>query len=351
MKSTVSRSSLLFITDPWDTLDHPRDTSLRLIQAAVALGIPTTWCDVKSIRLEGDSILLDAATVTGVGKGRGPGDFKLDAARACSPFAFNRLIYRVDPPVDLAYLQPVQMLALALKQAPPGRAKKVELVNSAEALFFANEKLEPLLLGKLMPPSCVSSQISALEKFGRAEGKVVLKPLHEAQSHGVELLDFGNVSGGSKALGALRETLKKATRDQSLPVLLQRYLPGIHQGEQRLWFLDGKLLAHARKRPKSGEFKIDMDQGGTLVASTLSAAEKKAAPRIARALKARGVRLAAVDLIDGFVTDYNITSPGLISQMETVTGRDLATPIVRSLAATSSKPISSKPKSRRLGKR
>ncbi len=322
------RKSLLFITDPWDTLDHPRDTSLRLIQAALASGIPAAWCDVRSIRLEGTSILLDALTVKSVAGERGAHDFQFQAPRSCSPLSFNRLIYRVDPPVDLAYLQPVQMLALALKKAPAAAAKKVELVNPAEALFFGNEKLEPLLLGKFMPPSCVSSQITVLEKFGRAEGNVVLKPLHEAQSHGVELLDFSKSTSVSKNLAAL----KQATRDQTLPVLLQRYLPGIHQGEQRLWFLDGKLLAHARKRPKSGEFKIDMDQGGTLVASTLSAADKKAVPVIARALKARKIRLAAVDLIDGFVTDYNITSPGLITQMETVTGRDLATTIVRALS-------------------
>lgn len=317
------KKKLLFITDPWNTLDHAKDTSLRLIQAAVAQKIPAYWSDVKSIRLEGGRIKLDTFRVNTVDPARAASNFHFDQPRALEPSAFDRLLYRVDPPVDPAYLQPLQMLVLGI-----AGKKKSQLVNPAEALFAANEKLEPALLGKLMPPSCVSSQLSHLERFGKAEGRAVLKPLHEAQSHGVELLDFTSEAGLQNA----RTAIAKATGGERLPVLLQRYMAGITEGEQRLWFLDGKLLAHARKRPKAGEFKIDMDQGATLVASKLSSAEKRAAALIAKALKARRIRMAAIDLIDGLITDYNITSPGLITQMEAVTGRDLAKPIVMRLA-------------------
>jgi glutathione synthase/RimK-type ligase-like ATP-grasp enzyme len=113
--------------------------------------------------------------------------------------------------------------------------------------------------------------------------------------------------------------------------MLQRFLAGIRNGEQRLWFLDGKLLAAACKRPKAGEFKIDMDRGGTVATTKLSAREKKAALKIGKHLRARGIRLAAVDLIEGYVTDFNFTSPGLLVQMEALLGENLAKPVIRAL--------------------
>lgn len=311
---TVKKArGILWVTDPWNTLDHAGDTSLRLAQACVKLKIPTYWCDVRSIRWEEGAVLLDAREIRA--------DNELGPVRAAQPREFLRLVYRTDPPVDLAYLHPMQLLALGLE----GQTSS-ELVNPAAALALANEKAEAGLLGPLMPPSRIATRLEDLEPFLRAEGKAVLKPLHEAQSHGVELLD-------SARMDAARSAIERATQGFTRPTLLQKYLPGITNGELRLWFLNGKLLACARKLPKQGEFKIDMDQGGRVAAATLKASDKRAAAKIGARLRARKIRMAAVDLIDGFVTDYNVTSPGLIVQMERALGRELAPTIVKSLIA------------------
>lgn len=310
--------SVLWVTDPWDTLDHPRDTSLRLAEACLALKVRASWCDVRSIRWEGNRVLVDAREIRRVGPDRASASIELGPPVPRKPSEFARLVYRTDPPVDLAYVHPLQLLALGLE------GSKSELVNAAAALLLANEKAEAGLLGPLMPPSRIASRFEDLEPFLRAEGKAVLKPLHEAQSHGVELLDASRAD-------TARTALDRATQGFSRPTLLQRYLPGIHQGELRLWFLNGKLLAAARKLPKQGEFKIDMDQGGSVAVAKLSAADKRAALRIGARLRARRIRMAAVDLIDRYVTDYNVTSPGLIVQMERALGVELAPAIVKSL--------------------
>ncbi|MBC7692464.1 MAG: hypothetical protein H7222_11935 [Methylotenera sp.] len=313
----------LWVTDPWDTLDHRRDTTLRLIEESVTLGYENHWCDVKSIRLLTNRVLLEAREVQGVFPGRSAKDFKLAAPLTVSPTTFTQIHYRVDPPVDLAYLHPLQLLALGVRKKPSS-----EIVNSASALFSANEKMEAALLGELMPASLVSGQKNVLREFGIEQKKTILKPLFQAQSNGIELLDWDTPAELEKA----EHSISAATDHFQRPILLQRYLPGIAQGEQRLWFLNGKLLAVARKKPKSGEVVINMDQGGSLVATQLNAHEIKASKQIGKRLRARKIRLAAVDLIEGYVTDFNLTSPGLLTPMETLLGRNLARPIIQSLA-------------------
>jgi glutathione synthase len=317
----------LWITDPWETLDHARDTTLRLAQEALSFGIENHWCDVRSIRWENGQVLLDARAIESMGDDRSETSIELSSPFTASPLDFQSLQYRTDPPVDLAYQHPLQLLHLAL-QAEPRATRRPELVNPISALLLANEKLEAGLLKGLLPPTAVSSQWEPLERFGAAEKKTVLKPLHLAQSKGVELLDWTTPKGRAHA----RRLIEDATGKFERPVLLQRYLPGISKGETRLWLLDGKLLACARKLPLKNDFRVNIDQGSRLAPHSISAHERKASALIGKRLQALGVRLAAVDLIDGYATDFNVTSPGLITQMEQVLKKNLARPIVHALA-------------------
>jgi glutathione synthase len=326
----MKKKTFLWITDPWSTLDHPKDTTLRLAEEALALGFENHWADVKTLRLEDGRVVLDVRQIEGVFPGRGEKAFRLAAPVARRPSEFGSIHYRVDPPVDLAYLHPLQLLAHDVRSRSKlglGRPKS-EIVNPALALFRFNEKFEAARLKELMPPSLVASQWEALERFGRAQGQTVLKPLHEAQSKGVELLIWDSPAGVERA-----ETMLRATSAQfSTPVLLQRYLPGIQQGEQRLWFVDGRLLGCVRKLPKTGDFRVNLDQGSRVVATELSRPEARAARKIGEHLRRTKIRLAAVDLIEGYITDFNFTSPGLIPQMEFVLGVNLARDIILALA-------------------
>jgi glutathione synthetase len=317
------KNRLLWITDPWDTLDHPRDTTLRLAEEGLNLGIEQYWCDVKSIRLEGNLVCLDASQILSVESPRAPTCFEWGEIQTTSPDEFTSLHYRTDPPVDHAYLHPLQLLALGLRNA-----RKCEVVNPLEILFQGNEKIEAATLSDLMPPCLVSSHWERLQAFGKNQGKTVLKPLFDAQSHGIELLDWSSPSGIEEA----EKKLNLATSGFQAPVMLQMYLKGISEGELRLWFVDGKLLAAVKKHPITGDFRVNMDQGSRLSPVTLSKSEKLKASRIARHLRSRKIRLAAVDLIEGYVTDFNFTSPGLIPLMEDVLNKNLSRSIMKALA-------------------
>ncbi|HYD41502.1 MAG TPA: hypothetical protein VEB43_11800 [Anaeromyxobacter sp.] len=315
----------LWVTDPWETLDHPRDTTLRLVEEALRLGHEAWWCDPSGPRLEAGRGRALVRAVRAAPPGRAAAGWALGPPEDQALAAFDQVHYRPDPPVDRRYLEHLQLLAAGCHG--PGAP---ELVNPWPALFAQGDKLGPPSLARALPPTVVSSSWEQLAAFGRGEGRTVLKPLGGAQSRGVRLLDWTSPAG----VTAAREAVEAASDGLARPVLLQRYLPEVRAGEKRLWFVDGQLLAYARKRPLPGSFLVNMDEGSTCEACALAPAEAALADAVGSALAADGVRLAAIDLIAGHVTDWNLTSPGLVPLLEDVLGRNLARPIVQSLART-----------------
>jgi len=321
---------LLWLTDPWEWLDHPRDTTLRVIEEAVSLGVECTWADVRSLAWSPAGTSVDARRVSRVSPGREADAFELEPVRAARPSDFDQIQYRMDPPVDLSYLHPLLLVASDLElRARQDGSCHTEVVNPLAVLLGCNEKLSTAFCPELAPPSLASAQWERLREFGEREGQTVAKPLHQCQSKGVELLGWRTTSEIERS----HELLQTLSDGFHRPVLLQRFLPEVHQGETRLWLVDGTLLAHARKIPAEGTFRIDMDRGGSLCSHELTERERTAVPAIEAALRQRRIRLAAVDLIDGWVTDFNLTSPGLLPAMEVVLGRNLARPTVETLLA------------------
>ncbi|MEN9722231.1 MAG: Glutathione synthetase [Pseudomonadota bacterium] len=314
----MKAQSWLFVTDPWNTLDHANDTTLRLIEASVLQGIACFWCDVRSVRFADGEAWVDAHAFTsgGIARARKQGSLPKGTSKKLQVRRFHQIHYRVDPPVDLAYIHPLQLLAQSARE---------RLVNPVESLLLFSEKTWAAEIPERFPETLVSAQEAPLLGFLRRKKQVVLKPLNQAQSKGVIKLSS---SQPSHAL----EHLQAATDQFCRPIVLQEFLPEVaKKGETRLWFVDGRLIAAAQKVPAAGEFIINMDQGGFLEPRTLDATERQAARQIGALLKKNRIRLAAVDWISGKITDFNITSPGLIVAMEKTLEQDLATKIVRSL--------------------
>jgi glutathione synthase len=311
----------LWVTDAWETLDHPRDTTLRLIQEALAAGEAASWCDPAGLRFESGRVLARSRRVRSAPPGRESGGWILDSPEDVEVSRFDLVLYRTDPPVDRRYFEHLQLLACCT-----GRGG-AELVNPAQVLLRCTDKLGPAALARAMPATIVSSSWECLCAFGRAERRTVLKPLGGAQSRGVQLLDWATPAGRERA----RHEIEGLSDGLARPVLLQRFLEEIHDGEKRLWFVDGQLLAHVKKRPVEGTFLIDMDKGAACLPCDLTLGEARLASAIGDAFRAEGVRLAAVDVIAGQVTDWNLTSPGMLPTMERVLDRNLAATVVRAL--------------------
>ncbi len=325
MKSKSTQ--ILWITDPWETLDHPKDTTLRLVEECLKLGAACFWASPRMITLEDNRTRIQARELRDLGKTRIKEEIFWGNPTLYGVADFQQIYYRTDPPVDAHYLHPLFLLARA---TPHGRP----VIHAPLSLLFSNsEKIIPPELEDYAPRSKVATTWDDFQGYGKKLGQTVLKPLHMAQSQGVELLDWKSTEGVQRARAALEGLTEKFTR----PAMLQEFLPGIAKGETRIWYIDGRFLACARKLPAPGQFRIDMDHGGALAPHTLDDREKKASLAIGRWLSKNAVRLAAVDLIDGKITDLNFTSPGLIVGMEQVTSRNLAREIALQICGARSR--------------
>ncbi|MBL7715336.1 MAG: hypothetical protein JNL01_07680 [Bdellovibrionales bacterium] len=326
-KKTTPKLKVLWITDKWASLDHPRDTSLRLMEESLKMGWQCWWCSSADLSLQNDGIKVRvrarADQVKSVSEDRSASSFQWGDSQVFEIAQFDQVHLRIDPPVDHRYIHLVQLLNFGLT----GKHQR-KLVNPAMALLTLNEKMTPFLDPKIAPQAMVACDWENLLKQGQIFQTAVSKPLHQAQSKGVEKVSFKELND----LDASRKELGFLSNQFSELIMLQQFLPGITAGETRIWFVDGKVLATVRKIPQAGEFKIDMDRGSTVQAHTLTKEEKKQIPKIQKILNANQVRLAAIDLIDGRVSDFNVTSPGLIVQMEKVLGRNLAIEVLRGLA-------------------
>jgi glutathione synthetase len=303
------------VVDPWDTLDHAKDTTLRLIEEGLAAGAECTLAENRWIGLDHGIPHAETTRILGITRPREPANIRRGERRWEPLTAFNHIFYRTDPPVDLSYLLPLQILAAS---RGPGKSGPT-IHSSPESLFALNEKWAAAGLGTLFPKSFVSASVDRLAEFAASQGKVVLKPLYLAQSKGVEVLDTRTFS-----VSTIRDRLRLATEGERLPVIVQEFLPGIAEGETRLWFVDGTVLASVKKIPSTGESIIDMDRGGRLAPTKLSASDRAAGKKIGSFLKRHRILFAAVDLIDGKVTDFNHTSPGLLVAMEDLLKENLA---------------------------
>jgi len=153
-----------------------------------------------------------------------------------------------------------------------------------------------------------------LQNLFAHDTEIVSKPLHLAQSIGVKK------HSTPKNHHEWHELLKSLTVNFTQEVLIEEYLPEINQGEVRMWFAGEKFIAALKKFPKNGDFRVLIDEGSKVAAHSLTTEEEAIAIKIGKSLKNQGIFLAAIDLIGNKICDYNITSPGLLVQLEQVHG-------------------------------
>jgi glutathione synthase len=302
----------LFVIDPIDRLKPAKDSSVALMQAAERAGRPVWVATLAD---------LSAAERPGPVAGRGHGTWVLATPVTCEPWyalgeaqrlpleAFAHVWMRKDPPVDEAYLYATHLLELAERHG-------VRVINRPSALRAWNEKLSSLRWSHLMAPTLVASRVAELAAFTAAHGEVVLKPLGGRAGQGVVF--------ASATTPGLRALLELVTGMETLPVMVQAFLPGVAAGDKRILLVDGEPLGAVNRVPSGGEFRSNLAVGGQPEATGLSDAERAICAELAPALQAEGLFFVGIDVIDGRLSEINVTSPTGIREVERLGGIPLA---------------------------
>jgi len=209
--------------------------------------------------------------------------------------AFDAVFMRKDPPFDIPYLHATQLLDLAQQDG-------AFVLNHPTGLRAANEKLYALHFPAVIPPTLVSPDPLRLKGFlEELGGEMIIKPIDGHGGAGVFYLhrDDRNVNS----------LLETATREGREPIIAQRYLPEVRQGDKRLIVLNGTPLGGALRVPRADEHRGNIHVGGTCVKAEVTALDYAICRELAPRLRQDGLYFVGLDIIGDFLTEVNVTSP------------------------------------------
>ena len=221
--------------------------------------------------------------------------------------AVDVILMRQDPPFDMAYITATHMLEMV--------HPRTLVVNDPIHVRNAPEKLYVTHFKELMPPTLIASDRSPILDF-RAEHKdIIVKPLFGRGGAGVFHIDTEDEN-----LNALLEMFTQLYRE---PVVVQRYLPEVRAGDKRIILIDGEPAGAVNRVPPPGEARSNLHVGGIPERSSLTSRDREICEAIGPALKEKGLIFVGIDVIGGYLTEINVTSPTGLQEINRFDGVQL----------------------------
>jgi glutathione synthase len=203
------------------------------------------------------------------------------------------VLMRQDPPFDMAYITATHIL----EHIHP----KTLVVNDPASVRNAPEKLFVTHFPDLMPETLISADIRQIRRFRDKHGDIILKPLFGNGGAGVF-----HVKPEDPNLNALLEMFTERSRE---PLVVQRYVPDVRKGDKRIILVDGVAMGAINRVPAAGEARSNMHVGGRPEPTTLTDREREICDAIGPELRKRGLIFVGIDVIGGYLTEINVTSP------------------------------------------
>ena len=236
---------------------------------------------------------------------RARGDhYSLGAAETLDLAGMDVILMRQDPPFDMAYITATHLLEHVHPQAL--------VVNDPAQVRNAPEKLFVTHFAELMPPTLITSRREEILEFRREHKDIIVKPLFGNGGAGVF-----HVKPEDENLGALLEMFTQMYRE---PIIAQRYLPEIRQGDKRIILVDGKPAGGVARIPQAGEARANFHAGGTAQKTGLTTRERQICEAIGPILAERGLIFVGIDVIGDYITEINVTSPTGIQEINALDG-------------------------------
>ena len=321
MSQTMSQQNqekslkILVIMDPIERVNYKKDTSLAMMWAAQDRGHQLGYCQIHDLWLDRGQLMVDTQPLT---VKRDPTDFYTLGDKATGSVAdYDVILMRKDPPFDMRFIYATYMLDHA-------KAAGVLVVNDPQAIRDCNEKLFATWFSEYMSPTIVTSKQAHIRKFIAEHQDVIVKPLDGMGGTGIFRL-----TADSPNIGVTIEVL---TELETLPIMAQRYLPEIKEGDKRVLIVDGVVVDYSLARiPSKGETRGNLAAGGSGVAMPLTDIERQVAEVVAPIVKEKGLMFVGLDLIGGRITEINVTSPTCVREIDDQCGTDIATDFIMAI--------------------
>lgn len=310
-----------FIIDPLSKLDPGHDTSVALMEAAQLLGheVWVTKAQELSVVNSKAWALLEQVQLTPVElvEGRWVVSeqwYSISKAVLRSLEEMDAVFMRTDPPVTIPYLYATYILDYI-------NPDKTLVINTPAGIRMANEKMYALQFKEVIPETIVSQDKSVIRKFVEQREAAVLKPLGGKAGEGILFLEASD-----RNFNSLVEISTKQGRE---PVMVQTYLPAAKDGDKRIILLNGKPIGAVNRIPTGKEFRGNMAVGGRVAATEMTPEDRKICDRVGPQLEQDGLYFVGIDVIGGYLTEVNVTSPTGIREIDRLSGTRLGQEVIK----------------------
>jgi glutathione synthase len=305
------------VMDPISQITYKKDTSLAMLVAAQQRGWELYYMEQGDLYLAGDKAMARMRPLTAA---YDPHQWHTLGEAEERPLAdLHVILMRKDPPFDNNYIYSTYLLERA-EQAG------TLVVNKPQALRDCNEKMFATEFPRCCPPLLVSSRADRLKAFHKEHGDVIFKPLDGMGGSSIFRLkaDDANIS-------VIIETL---TLHGNLPIMAQRYIPEIVNGDKRILLVDGEPIPYALARvPAIGESRGNLAAGGSGIAQPLSDRDRWICEQVKDSIKAKGLLFVGLDVIGDYLTEINVTSPTCVREIDAAYNLDIAGDLMNVIAS------------------
>jgi len=292
--------------DPIERINIRGDSTFALLLEAQRRGHALAYYTPDRLALRGGEVF---ATVAPLEVRDREGDhFTLGPAARAEVSAFDVVLLRQDPPFDLAYITTTHLL----ERVQP----RTLVVNDPAAVRNAPEKMFVMEFPELMPPTLITRDLAEIKAFRAEHGDIVMKPLYGKGGEAVFRLAREDLNFGS-----LYDLFTTTFREQWV---VQKFLPAVKDGDKRIILVDGEFAGAVNRVPAADDLRSNMVRGGIPKETELSARERDICARIGPSLRERGLLFVGIDVIDGYLTEINVTSPTGIRAVKNLGGPDIA---------------------------
>ncbi|MBD2163752.1 glutathione synthase [Calothrix membranacea FACHB-236] len=319
---------LAFIIDPIHQLDPCHDTSVAMMEAAQILGheVWITQANLLSV-VEGKAWailqrveLIPVELVDGRYFAANPWyKLSLDQRAFACLETMDAVLMRTDPPVNDAYLFATYVLDYIDQN-------KTLVINSPNGIRGANEKMYALQFTNVIPETIVSADKQVIREFVEAKGAAVLKPLGNKAGEGILFLQSGDRNFNS--------IVELSTFQGRVPVMVQTYLPEAKEGDKRIILLNGEPIGALNRLSSGSDFRNNMAAGGTVAPTKITSREHEICTQVAEKLRQDGLIFVGIDVIGGYLTEVNVTSPTGIREIDRLDNTNLGRDVIQWIEQT-----------------
>jgi glutathione synthase len=292
--------------DPIERINIRGDSTFALLLEAQAREHEISYYTPDKLALRGDQVF---ATVRALRvRDKEEDHFKLGDPERRDLAQFDVILLRQDPPFDLAYITTTYLLE---------RIERTTLVvNAPGEVRNAPEKMLVMQFPELMPPTLITRDLAEIKSFRAEHGDIVMKPLYGKGGEAVFRLAREDLNFGS-----LYDLFSVTFREQWV---VQKFLPAVKAGDKRILLVDGEFAGAVNRVPAPDDLRSNMVRGGTPRETDLTRREREICETLAAPLRERGLLFVGIDVIDGYLTEINVTSPTGIRAVKNLGGPDVA---------------------------